>query len=505
MAATQSGGEDASLVARHLAGDPTALGVIYERYADRVYDLALAMLHSPDDAADAFQDTFLTASQKLGQLRDPERLRPWLYSIARNQCRARLRGRKRTVVDADAGADVGVEVEMTRSVERAELQQLMVDARAGLSERDQEVLDLHMRHGLDGEDLAAVLGVSTENAYKLVQRVRARVERSLGALLVARHARADCAELRELLQGWDGSFSPIVRKRVGRHVDGCDTCSRRRRSLLDPSGMASAMPITPAPVGLRADVGALLAAGQAPTIAIDRWRPDGFPAVASGRLGAFLTVLTLSVLIVLVTVAVVAADVLGDRASIDEGSVGGSTTSSIPETSEPPTTTAPASTSTTTTSTTTEPPSTTSTTASSSTTTSTTTTSTTTTTTTPAPDPNPPDVVRFTNSDSPIVERNTATSCATAQLEEQTTVLVLATDDTGVTSVNVEWVNPNGTESGAVELTPTGQPDTWSASLAIPAGTFATTTDLELRAIAADGAGNADVSDPIPVTVIPCP
>ena len=87
---------DTELVRQYLAGDQRALGDIYERYGDRAYDLCFAMLRSGDDAADAYQDTFLTAANKLDQLRDTERLRSWLYSVARNQCRARLRARKRS-------------------------------------------------------------------------------------------------------------------------------------------------------------------------------------------------------------------------------------------------------------------------------------------------------------------------------------------------------------------------------------------------------------------------
>ena len=70
---------DTELVRQYLAGDQRALGDIYERYGDRVYDLCFAMLRSGDDAADAYQDTFLTAANKLDQLRDTERLRSWLY------------------------------------------------------------------------------------------------------------------------------------------------------------------------------------------------------------------------------------------------------------------------------------------------------------------------------------------------------------------------------------------------------------------------------------------
>ena len=78
---------------------------------------------------------------------------------------------------------------MTADLDRDELRALLTEASAGLNEREREVLDLHMRHELEGEELADALGVSVQNAYKLVQRVRDRVERSLGSLLVARHGR----------------------------------------------------------------------------------------------------------------------------------------------------------------------------------------------------------------------------------------------------------------------------------------------------------------------------
>ncbi|MFQ5557633.1 MAG: RNA polymerase sigma factor, partial [Acidimicrobiales bacterium] len=241
---------DEELVVRYLGGERRALAEIYERYADRVHDLCVAMLGAHDDADDAFQDTFLVACRRMEGLRDPTRLRPWLYSIARNQCRSRIRSRRRTRPVDQAGATIGVEVDMTARVARDELSRLVSDARAGLNERDQEVLDLHLRHGLEGDDLAAVLGVSTTNAYKLVQRVRDRVERSLGALLVARHGREDCAELDAILRGWDGRFSPLMRKRVARHIDDCPVCERRRRGLLAPGGIASALPFVAAPAAL---------------------------------------------------------------------------------------------------------------------------------------------------------------------------------------------------------------------------------------------------------------
>lgn len=83
------------LVAGLRAGDQLCLAGIYDRYADRLYDFCAGMLRDRDDAADAVQDTFLLVNSRIGQLRDPERLRPWLYAIARSVALARARGRVR--------------------------------------------------------------------------------------------------------------------------------------------------------------------------------------------------------------------------------------------------------------------------------------------------------------------------------------------------------------------------------------------------------------------------
>ncbi len=319
---SQSGPSDSELVERFLGGDQGALGEIYQRYADRVHDLCFAMLRSPDDAADAFQDTFLVASQKLDGLRNTERLRPWLYSVARNQCHARIRSRKRTIPDADAGADVGVEIDMTTGITRDELSELMSEAKLGLSARDQEVLDLHMRHGLEGDDLAEVLDVSTESAYKLVQRVRSRVERSLGSLLVARHGRAGCPDLTELLTDWDGTFSPLMRKRVARHVDSCDLCTRRRMALFDLGGLAGALPMRPVPATLRGSVLVQILGASPPAPRHEpSWQENGFPiaGVAAGRsrkLRARSLALGLTVIVIIV---VTAGALAFDQDPADEG------------------------------------------------------------------------------------------------------------------------------------------------------------------------------------------
>jgi RNA polymerase sigma factor (sigma-70 family) len=243
---------DADLVASARSGDRDAFAAIYDRYADRLHDFTYSVLRDREEAADATHDTFLIAAQRLGQLREPSKLRAWLYAIARHEAlrRARARSRERAT---DAGDLEVVSAEPTpeATVGRAETVATVWEASAGLSARDRALLDLHVRQGLQGQALGDAIGVTAHHADVLMSRLRSQVERSIGALLVARQGRGDCPELEAVLAGWDGTFSPLWRKRVARHVDGCDRCSRRRATFLQPMAALAAVGVVPAPVALR--------------------------------------------------------------------------------------------------------------------------------------------------------------------------------------------------------------------------------------------------------------
>src|SRR5690349_10812845 len=115
--------EDPEVVAAIVAGDPAGLAEAYDRYATPLYSYCRALLHERADAAAAVQADFLVGTARLRGLRDPVRLRPWLYAVAGNECFRRLRaGKGLSAVDgaADipaASADVGA------TAEQAELSQ----------------------------------------------------------------------------------------------------------------------------------------------------------------------------------------------------------------------------------------------------------------------------------------------------------------------------------------------------------------------------------------------
>jgi RNA polymerase sigma factor (sigma-70 family) len=440
-------GTDAELVAGVLADDREAFAGIYDRYADRLFDFCMSVLRDRQDAEDAVQDTFVLVAQRLGQLNDPDRLRPWLYAVARSVALRRAKARKRIVPDTEVSDMPDPSAGPQRAAEQAALRELVRSAAAGLSERDRALLDLHLRQGLDGAELGEAMGVSAGHAYVLLTRLRDQVERSLGALLIARLGRKDCTALSELLSDWDGTFSPLMRKRVARHVDNCDTCDGRRRTMVSPLALLAAVPLMAAPVYLRDRV-----LENVELVAYSRRakpsRPSRLPMVAAA--------ITLLLTIGLATVWERGGTVPGSPVALnllpDNSSTAAPTTGAAPTS-----TTAPA------------PPTTTATRRGTPRTT-------TTTTTTPAPprDITPPQITTQQASNPRLATPPCTPSTNTIQ--------ATATDNVGVTSMAVKWTDPNGKPGSAPMALGNG---VWSAVI----GPFAQGTVIWLTT-ATDAEGN---------------
>ena len=249
---------DNEIVAAIVASDLDGLAEAYDKYAAGLYGYCRSLLREPADAADAVQDTFVIAAAKAAELRDPDRLRPWLFAVARNECHRRLRAGnasamlEETAYVADESADV------SHQAERAQLRELVHAAITGLNPGEQEVIQLTLRHELHGDDLADALGVPRNHAHALLSRARQQLSTSLGALLVARGGRQSCPALDELLHGWDGTMTVLMRKRINRHIERCEVCGKRKRLELRPAMLLGlAAPLAMLPSGLRDRVLAL--------------------------------------------------------------------------------------------------------------------------------------------------------------------------------------------------------------------------------------------------------
>ena len=93
---------DRQVVVAITAGDPAGIAMAYDRYAAALYGYCHWMLHDSAAAAESLQDTFVLAATTLSDLPEPSKLRPWLFALARNECRRRIRPRSVTRDEADA-------------------------------------------------------------------------------------------------------------------------------------------------------------------------------------------------------------------------------------------------------------------------------------------------------------------------------------------------------------------------------------------------------------------
>jgi RNA polymerase sigma factor (sigma-70 family) len=88
-AAVTDADHDRVVVAAIAAGDPAGIAMAYDGHAAALYGYCHWMLHDPADAAESLQDTFVLAATMLSELPEPAKLRPWLFALARSECRRR--------------------------------------------------------------------------------------------------------------------------------------------------------------------------------------------------------------------------------------------------------------------------------------------------------------------------------------------------------------------------------------------------------------------------------
>jgi len=115
------------------------------------------------------------AWRRLGSLRDPERLRPWLVSIAANEARQLLRReRRRRVVEIRVG-DSAI---TTTADDRAGLADLSV-ALGRLAPDDRALLALRYVADLSSDEIGRALGMSASGARSRLERLLARLRTEL--------------------------------------------------------------------------------------------------------------------------------------------------------------------------------------------------------------------------------------------------------------------------------------------------------------------------------------
>jgi RNA polymerase sigma-70 factor (ECF subfamily) len=178
--------DEVSLLRASLDGDTEAWGEIVSRYKDAVYGLCLGFLRQPADAEDIAQDAFIRAYENLRRYHLEKRFSTWLFTIASNLCRNRLRYRRYHPVAAppdqiEGGRDPAKEVareDRHRQV-RAALDLLPYAYRAPLV--------LRFFNDLSYREIAEVLSLPEGTVKTRIHRAKIQLKEVLEKDGVVRH------------------------------------------------------------------------------------------------------------------------------------------------------------------------------------------------------------------------------------------------------------------------------------------------------------------------------
>ena len=164
-------------------------------YEKKIFNVVYRILNDYDEAADITQETFISAYKSYDRFRGDAKVYTWLYQIAINHCRNKLRQRGRVRAlnvesldqpreweDESDGASRDI-ADLTNAphlvLEEKELRQRILSAVESLPPDYREVVVLREIHGLSYNEISDATRLSLDNVKTRLSRARAMLRRKL--------------------------------------------------------------------------------------------------------------------------------------------------------------------------------------------------------------------------------------------------------------------------------------------------------------------------------------
>lgn len=165
------------VIAAAAAGDEVAFQRIIAEHHDDMRRVCKYVTRDDAVTDEAVQTAWSIAWRKIGSVREPSSLRPWLVSVAVNEAKQLIRKRRRradveVTIDASArpgGVDPAAGVEAMDL--RAAIERLDVD--------DQALLAMRYVAGFDATELSAATGISPAGTRTRLKRLLDRLRQDL--------------------------------------------------------------------------------------------------------------------------------------------------------------------------------------------------------------------------------------------------------------------------------------------------------------------------------------
>jgi len=195
--------QEAELARELIAGSPHAFDRFVEHFRSKIFQYSWLMCGDRADAEEVAQETLLKVFENFARIREPERVRPWVFRIAKNACL--MKRRKSTFAPAAElsldelmpvrkdGDPVRIEIADWSALPedlllRAELRQALGTAIGELPEIYRSVILLRDLEELSTQETAEVLELSEDTVKTRLHRARLAVRQKLDERLRLRRS-----------------------------------------------------------------------------------------------------------------------------------------------------------------------------------------------------------------------------------------------------------------------------------------------------------------------------
>jgi RNA polymerase sigma-70 factor (ECF subfamily) len=181
------------LIRRLRDRDEKAFREIVVEYQDRVYNMTYRMLGNREEAEDVAQEVFITVFKSIDQFRGDSKFSTWLYRIAANTCKNRIKylarrhDRDQSEYDDTADRDQAAGTltapsqprRPDRALEGAQMEQMFQEAIAELDEEQRLLVILRDIEDLSYEEILAITGLPEGTVKSRLHRARLALRKKM--------------------------------------------------------------------------------------------------------------------------------------------------------------------------------------------------------------------------------------------------------------------------------------------------------------------------------------
>lgn len=187
-------GYEEQLVERLKRRDEAAFNELVRLYQERVFRLLLRMIGDRAEAEDVAQEVFITVFKSIDGFRGDSKLSTWLYRVATNHCKNRIkyldrraRGKKKEfdeIAEHDTveSATMSQSAQVARPDQQAEANQIETIVRAAIAELDEDQRELVILRDVENmsyEEIQQITGLPEGTVKSRLHRARLALAKSV--------------------------------------------------------------------------------------------------------------------------------------------------------------------------------------------------------------------------------------------------------------------------------------------------------------------------------------